>query len=60
MRFTDPLAFTLELPATPQKFVAKLWPEYPTLGVEETVKSVKICKNGRNYAVAATPEKSNT
>jgi len=40
--------------------VAKLWPEYPTLGVEETAKNVKICKKDRNYVVAATPEKSET
>jgi hypothetical protein len=44
----DPLGHT---------FVAKLWPEYPTLGVEETVKNVKICRNGRNYVMAATPRK---
>ncbi len=40
--------------------MAKLWPEYPTLGVEETAKNVKICKTGRNYVVAATREKSET
>jgi hypothetical protein len=40
--------------------VSKLWPEYPTLGVEETVKNVKICKKVRNSVVAATPEKSKT
>ena len=40
--------------------MAKLWPEYPTSGVEETVKNVKICKDGRNHVVAATPEKSET
>jgi len=33
---------------SPQKFVAKLCPKYPTSEVEGTVKNVKICKNGRN------------
>ena len=28
--------------------------------VEATLKNVKICKNGSNYVVAATPEKSET
>ncbi len=40
--------------------MAKLCPEYPTREVEGTVKNVKICKNGRNRVVAATPEKSVT
>ena len=40
--------------------VAKLWPDDPSSQVEETVRNVKICKNGRNHVVAATPEKSET
>ncbi len=40
--------------------VSKLWPDDLSSGVEETVRDVKICKNSRNYVVAATPEKSKT
>ena len=40
--------------------VSKLWPDDPSTQVEETVRNVKICKNGQNYVVAATPEKSET
>ena len=40
--------------------MAKLWPDDPTSGVEETIRNVKICKKGRNSVVAATPEKSET
>jgi hypothetical protein len=45
---------------SPQAVVSKLWPDDPSTQVEETVRNVKICKNGRNYVMAATPEKSET
>jgi hypothetical protein len=47
-------------PASPLIVVSKLWPDHPSSQVEETVRNVKICKNGRNCVVAATPEKSET
>jgi hypothetical protein len=40
--------------------VAKSCPDDPSRQVEETVRNVKIWKNGRNPVVAATPEKSET